>query len=294
MLLTVLLCACGSGAGQSGEPTTPVPDQNTPSAPGPAPADTLPLAISSSWQPPPTWCRANESLLAVAPTAVNHLRVCWAPDRGAARLINISDTTLLLQIGGGHSVHVSPPATETGIAEEALRAGQLTGGYYADGTLVMPARFSAVVDDGRNLGNMSVTGTDTRHGQRVAQTRIVADLTAQLPYAKLGTLLRTKGAWVASCAGQSLIAANDKHITLKEAIESTRTCNDMVTFFRGEWEKARQADIRVGRAAHPAAPVAEDLLGHLAAGAAPAERNWATISEEVLPGAVRLLARRHP
>jgi hypothetical protein len=292
MLLTVLVGACGSGSGQDGGPTTPVSDQNTSSAPDLAPADTLTLAISSSWQPPPSWCRTNESLLAVAPTVANYLRVCWARDLGAARLINISDTTLLLQVGGGHSVHVSPPATETAIAEEALLAGQLTGGYYADGTLVMPARFSAVVDDGRNLGNVSVTGTDPTHGQRVAQTRMVADLTAQLPYAKLGTLLRTKGAWVASCAGESLIAANDKHITLKEAIESTRTCNDMVTFFRGEWEKARHADIQVGRAAQPAAPVAEDLLGHLAAGAAPGGRNWATISEEVLPGVVRLLGRR--
>jgi hypothetical protein len=61
---------------------------------------------------------------------------------------------------------------------------------------------------------------------------------------------------------------------------------------RGEWEKARQADIQVGKTAQAAAPVVEDLLGHLAAGAAPAERNWATVGEELLPGAVLLLGHR--
>jgi hypothetical protein len=266
-------------------PTIGAAPTAVPTDSGSAEVGILRLALSNAWQPDPPPCRQGEVQVVQPQLLAGFVRLCRPSSRtveGYLRLVNISETTLVFTVTAVREPARYFPSGETKLTQAALKVNALTSSYDAStGELVLPARFEAVVVDHWTMASVPVRNDATR-GQQVTMTRVVSDLTAQLPYAKLGELPQTP-AKVAACALESASKANDDEITVEEAMDAAETCSDLAKHLRQKWEESRAAEIAAQRAPRATSrpPAADDLLRSLSHGTQPVESKWGTFARFV-------------
>jgi hypothetical protein len=292
--LILLLGLAGCGGDPTPGPTTSS-DQPGPTAPSDPPPAVLNLFLSDSWQPAAGTCKNGEQQLAQPPEFASLVIACRpTSSSGYIRILNQSDTTLVLTVGSNVSVETLYPAGEKDLTQAALglvSSGNVPawGGYYKDsGELYLPARFQAVITDNGQLGTIT-TRADPNHGRLVTQTRAVTDLADQLPYAKLANLKSTS-AKVAACVLESAQKLNDDKLTLKEAIDAAKSCRSMIQELRDWWDNQRAAEVAAGKVPRAGLPqTTDDLLRSMSKGSEPA----GGLLEDIARQSGRWVARVH-
>jgi hypothetical protein len=243
--------------------------------------------LQESWVPEAAGCATDEAQIPQPDSLIYYLRACRPAStsaKGTLRLVNISDTTLLFDIGTGPEPDRWFAPDETELAKATLVNLGLNSSYdTATGRLLLPSRFSALVEDDWQLTSVPVH-TDEAHGRRVAHARAIADLADEFPYVTLGDI-DNKAAKVAACVGESATSINDRQLTLEEAVESSKSCFEMTSYLKEQWQAERAAEMRAGtvpKVGLPAEPA--ELVHGLSKGVAPLESEWTTISRQIVKG----------
>lgn len=254
--------------------------------------------LNGVWQPEAEQCRGAEAEVPQPAATANLLRACRPPAGTRPvylRLVNLSDTTLVLGVGKDRDVKRFFAPKETELTQAGLKAApavddiSLQGAYLpSTGALHLPARFSAIVVDFGEQAKIPLVNFPT-HGQAVSNVRAISALAAQMPYSKLASV-PLLGAKVAGCALDAATKVNDDKVTIQEAISLVETCKEMVDDLREKWQENRAAEVRAGKLPTFGLPQeSDDILRGMSRETGPVTSVWEDIAR-IVPKA---LAQAH-
>lgn len=290
----LILAGCSSGPdpGPTPGPSDDTSSRSTSSTSSTSSEPLTPVSfdLNGLWQPEATQCKGVEAEVPQPAATADLLRACRPPAGTSPvylRLVNLSDTTLVLGVGKDRDVKRFFAPKETELTKAGLKAARavgdisLQGAYLPDtGDLHLPARFSAMVVDFGEQATVPIVNFP-RHGQAVSNVRAISALAAQMPYSKLASV-PLLGAKVAGCALDAAKKVNDDNVTIQEAMSLVKTCKGMVDDLREKWQEYRAAEVRAGKLPTFGLPQeSDDILRGMSRETGPITSVWEDIARTV-------------